>query len=134
MSDTIAAMLTSIRNAQQAGKKEVLIPASKLKFAIASVLEKEGFFEAVSKERADDHDKIKIVFKYYKVSNTKKIPAIKQIRMISKQGKRIYIKNKNIRNIKNNFGIAVVSTSKGVMTNADAKKSGLGGEYICEVW
>lgn len=134
MSDTIAAMLTSIRNAQQAGKKEVFIPASKLKFAIASVLEKEGFFEAVSKERVDDHDKIKIVFKYYKVSNTKKIPAIKQIRMISKQGKRIYIKNKNIRNIKNNFGIAVVSTSKGVMTNADAKKSGLGGEYICEVW
>lgn len=134
MSDTIAAMLTSIRNAQQAGKKEVLIPASKLKFAIASVLEKEGFFEAVSKERVDDHDKIKIVFKYYKVSNTKKIPAIKQIRMISKQGKRIYIKNKNIRNIKNNFGIAVVSTSKGVMTNAEAKKSGLGGEYICEVW
>ena len=68
----------------------MLIPASKLKFAIASVLEKEGFFESVSKEKINDHDKVKIVFKYYKVSNTKKIPAIKQIRMISKQGQRIY--------------------------------------------
>ena len=134
MSDTIAAMLTSIRNAQRAGKKEVLIPASKLKFAIAVVLEKEGFFESVSKEKVDEHDKVKIVFKYYKVSNTKKIPAIKQIKMISKQGQRIYIKNKDIRNVRNNFGIAVVSTSKGIMTNTEAKKSGLGGEYICEVW
>jgi small subunit ribosomal protein S8 len=134
MSDTIAAMLTSIRNAQRAGKKEVLIPASKLKLAIAEVLEKEGFFESVSKEMVTDFEKIKIVFKYYKVSNTKKIPAIKQIKMISKQGQRIYIKNKDIRNVKNNFGIAVVSTSKGIMTNAEAKKSGLGGEYICEVW
>jgi small subunit ribosomal protein S8 len=134
MSDTIAAMLTSIRNAQRAGNKEALIEASNLKFAIAKVLEKEGFIESASKEKINDHDKLKIVFKYYKVSNTKKVPAIKQIKMISRQGQRIYFKNKDIRSFKNNFGIAVLSTSKGIMTNIEAKKAGLGGEYICEVW
>jgi small subunit ribosomal protein S8 len=132
--DTIAAMLTSIRNAQRSGKREVLIPASNLKFAIAGVLKKEGFIESVSREKIDSHAKIRIVFKYHAVSNTRKVPGIKQIRMVSRQGQRIYVKNKDIRNFKNNFGVIVVSTSKGIMTNVEAKRAGLGGEYICEVW
>ncbi|PJA86877.1 MAG: 30S ribosomal protein S8 [Candidatus Moranbacteria bacterium CG_4_9_14_3_um_filter_42_9] len=134
MSDTIAEMLTSIRNAQRAGKKEVLIQASNLKFAIAKVLEKEGFTESVSREKINDYEKIKIGLKYYKISSTKKLPAIKEIRKVSQQGQRIYVKNKEIKDVRNKFGIAVVSTSKGIMTNAEAKKNGLGGEYICEVW
>lgn len=134
MADTIAEMLTGIKNAQQAGKKEVFIPASNLKFAIAKILEKEGFIGLVSREKINSHEKIKVTLKYYQVSNTKKIPAIRDIRKVSKQGQRIYIKNKDIRSVKNNFGIAVVSTSKGIMTQAAAKKNGLGGEYICEVW
>lgn len=108
--------------------------ASNLKFAIAEILKKEGFVSDVSREKENELDVIKVVLKYYRVSNTKKLPAIKQIRRISKEGQRIYIKKTEIRNVKNNFGIAVVSTSKGLMTNAEAKKNGLGGEYICEIW
>ena len=134
MLDPIAEMLTSIRNAQRAGKKAVIIHASNLKFAIAKILEKEGFVESVNKEKINNHEKITVGLKYYVVSNTKKIPAIKELKRISKQGQRIYLKNREIKNVKNNFGIAVVSTSKGIMTHAEAKKSGLGGEYICEVW
>ncbi|MFA6382870.1 MAG: 30S ribosomal protein S8 [Parcubacteria group bacterium] len=132
--DTIAEMLTRIRNAQGAGKKEVLIKASKLKLAIASILEKEGFIESVSEEEIDNLKNIKIGLKYYKISNTQKLPAIKQIKRVSKEGQRIYIQNKDIKNVKNKFGIAIISTSKGVMTGAEARKNGLGGEYICEVW
>jgi small subunit ribosomal protein S8 len=105
-----------------------------LKFAIAKILEKEGFVESASKEKTGNHEKIKIALKYYRVSNTKKDPAIKDVKRISKQGQRIYVKSKEIRNVKNNFGVAIVSTSKGIMTHAEAKKNGLGGEYICEVW
>jgi len=132
--DAVAEMLTNIRNAQRAGKKEVSIRTSNLKFAIAKILEKEGFVEAVSKESIDKQEKIKIGLRYFKVSNTRKNPAIKEIRRISKQGQRIYAKNKEIKNVKNNFGISIISTSKGVMTGREAKKIGLGGEYICEVW
>lgn len=132
--DTIAEMLTRIRNAQKAGKKEARISASKLKLAIAKILEKEGFVESVSEEVADNFKNIKIVLKYYKISNTQKDPAIKGINRISKEGQRIYIGNKEIRNVKNRYGMAIISTSKGVMTGEEAKKNGLGGEYICEVW
>lgn len=134
MTDTIAEMLTRVRNAQRAGKKEVRIGASKLKLAIAKILEKEGFVEAVSEETADNFKNIKIALKYYKISNTQKNPAIKEINRISKEGQRIYIGNKKIKNVKNRYGIAIISTSKGVMTGEEAKKNGLGGEYICEVW
>ena len=132
--DTIAEMLTRIRNAQKAGKKEARISASKLKLAIAKILEKEGFIESVSEETIDNFKNIKIVLKYYKISNTQKDPAIKEINKISKEGQRIYIGNKKIKNVKNRYGIAIISTSKGVMTGEEAKKNGLGGEYICEVW
>jgi len=132
--DTIAEMLTRIRNAQRAGKKEVLVKASKLKLAIANILEKEGFVESVSEEEVENLKNIKIGLKYYKISNTQKLPAIKQINRVSKDGQRIYVQNKDIKNVKNKFGIAIISTSKGVMTGAEARKNGLGGEYICEVW
>lgn len=134
MTDTIAEMLTRIRNAQRAGKKDVRISASKLKVAIAKILEKEGFVEAVTEDIVDNFKSIKIVLKYYKISNTQKDPAIKEINRISKEGQRIYIGNKKIKNVKNNYGIAIISTSKGVMTGEEARKNKLGGEYICEVW
>lgn len=132
--DTISEMLTRIRNAQKAGKKEVLVRASKLKLAIAKILAEEGFIESVAEESTDNSRNIKINLKYYKVSNTEKMPAIKEIKKVSKEGQRIYVRNKEIKNVKNKFGIAIISTSKGVMTGAEARKNGLGGEYICEVW
>ena len=132
--DPISDMLTRIRNAQQAGLKEVQFNASKLKLAIAQILEKEGFVESVSQEKNDEIDRIKIGLRYFQASKTQKIPAIKEIKRISKQGQRIYLKNKDIKSVKNKFGIAIVSTSKGVMTGEEARKNGLGGEHICEVY
>ena len=134
MLDPISEMLTKIRNAQMAGHKTVKISTSKLKMALAKILEKEGFIEAVAKEKQGDFDVLKITLKYYVISNTDKMPAIKGIRKISKEGQRIYVKSKNVRSVKNNYGMALISTSKGLMTDYVAKKTGLGGEYICEVW
>ena len=134
MTDTIAEMLTRIRNAQQAGKKDVLIRASKLKLAIAKILEQEGFVESVTEEAVENQKNIKIGLKYYRISNTQKNPAIKAINRVSREGQRIYVQQKDIRTVKNKYGISIISTSKGVMTGAEARKNGLGGEYICEVW
>lgn len=132
--DTISDMLTRIRNAQKAGLKEVQFNVSKLKLAISKILEKEGFVNSVLREKSDKIDLIKVGLKYFQASKTLKIPAIKEIKRVSKQGQRIYVKNKDIKGVKNRHGIAIVSTSKGVMTGEEARKNGLGGEYICEVW
>lgn len=134
MLDPIAEMLTRIRNAQKAGHKDVVFCASKLKLAIVKILEKEGFVAAVSKEKGEAIESVKVELKYHRVSNTKKLPAIKEIRRVSKEGQRIYVKSKDIRSVKNNFGISIISTPKGVMTGFEAKKQGLGGEVVCEVW
>jgi small subunit ribosomal protein S8 len=127
-------MLTRIRNAQRAGHKEVLIPASKLKLAIAKILEKEGFIEKVEKEKTGNIEKLRIGLRYVQVSPTRKDPAIREIKRVSREGQRIYVKKQDIRKVKNGYGIAVVSTSRGVMTGKDAYRQGLGGECICEVW
>ena len=134
MIDPISEMLTKIRNAQKAGHQEVLVRPSKMKWAIAQILKEEGFVEDAFREKIDDTEKIRIKLKYYRVSPTQKNPAIGEIRKMSKQGKRIYVKNKDIKSVKNNYGLAIFSTSKGLMSGAEAKKAGLGGEYICEVW
>lgn len=134
MLDPISEMLTKIRNAQMSRQANVFVGASKLKMALAGILEKEGFILSANKEKQNDFDMIKMDLKYHIISNTNKIPAIKGIRRISKEGQRIYVKNKNVKNVKNNYGIAIISTSKGLMTDYEAKKAGLGGEYICEVW
>jgi len=116
-----------------AGQSEVIIRPSKLKFALAKILEKEGFVKSVAAAK-NDADVIRITLRYHQISNTKKIPAIRGLRKISRSGQRIYIKSKDIRNVKNKFGTAIISTSKGMMTGEESKQIGLGGEYICEVW
>jgi small subunit ribosomal protein S8 len=133
--DTIAEMLTKIRNAQKAGHAEVWIKFSKLKLALAKILEKEGFVEFVSEDKDENNfKKIKLGLKYYRVTDTKKIPAIRDIQRVSKEGRRVYIKGKEIRKVKEGFGLAIISTSKGIMTGEESRKAGLGGEYICKVW
>ena len=134
MLDPIAEMLARIKNAQRAGKKDVLIKVSNLKLAIAKILEKENFVGKVIKEKIDSFEDIRIGLKYHSISNTKKIPAIQDIKRVSKEGQRIYTRNKDIQVVRNRFGIAIISTSKGVMTGDEARKNGLGGEYICQVW
>lgn len=134
MLDPISDMLTRIRNAQRAGHKEAIIPFSKLKLAIAKILEDNGFVESAVKEKGEKFPLLKVVLKYEKVSNTERVPAISEIRRISKLGQRRYVKKAEISRVKNGYGIAVISTSKGLMTNDEARRKGLGGEVLCEVW
>lgn len=134
MLDPISDMLTRIRNAQRAGHKEAIIPFSKLKLAIAKILEENNFIELATKEKGEKFPELKVVLKYEKISNTERVPAISEIKRISKLGQRKYVKKTEIRRVKNGYGIAVISTSKGLMTNDEARRKGLGGEVLCEVW
>jgi small subunit ribosomal protein S8 len=135
MLDPIADMLTRIRNAQAAGHASVSVRASKLKYTIAQILEREGFVARVEKGAAEgEHEMVTVWLKYVQISLTKKAPAIREITRVSKQGCRIYVKKGEIKKVKNGYGIAIVSTSKGIMTGRDAYRQGLGGEYICKVW
>lgn len=137
MIDSISDMLTRIRNASAVGHAVVVVPMSKLKFAIAEVLVKEGFIEKAEKsvdEKNQKHENILITLKYDQISSTVKKPVIEGIRQISKQGQRAYIKRSDIHKVRNGFGISIISTSQGVMSGKDARKKGLGGELICELW
>ena len=136
MTDPIGDMLTRIRNAQAVKKSEVVLPMSKIKFAIAQILEKEGMLSKVEIEEGgvgnknDKFKKIKLVLKYKKSGKS----FISSIKRISKPGLRIYVKKDELPRVLNNFGIAIISTPKGVMTNKVARKKGLGGEVLCEVY
>lgn len=134
--DQIANMLTSIRNAQRAGHESVTVPSSRLKCAIARILERKGFVEKVTEvsSESEKHPSLLIGLKYHRVSPTELDPAIREIRRVSRSGQRRYVRREDIRKVKNGFGLSIVSTSKGVMTGTEAYHSGLGGEYICEVW
>ena len=134
MLDPIADMLTRIRNAQAAGHTAVAMRASKLKYTIAQILEREGFIGHIEKETDGIHETLRMRLKYTVVSPTKKVPAIQEVTRVSKQGCRIYVKKNEIKKVKNGYGIAIVSTSEGVMTGAEAYRRGLGGEYICRLW
>jgi small subunit ribosomal protein S8 len=134
MLDPIADMLTRIRNAQRAGHKTVSIPGSKVKLAILRVLEARGFVGAITKEADGPKETLVVALKYSEKAPLQLEPAIRELRRISKEGNRVYAKKGEVKKVKNGYGIAVVSTSKGVMTGEDAYRRGLGGEYICEVW
>ena len=129
MTDPIADMLTRIRNALMVGKEEVEIPGSKLKKEIARILKEEGFIEDYRVEENPVQDKIIIKLKYYKGES-----VIRGLRRVSKSGRRVYVSKDELPNVLGGLGIAIISTSRGVMTNKQAKKLGIGGEYICDVW
>jgi len=127
MSDPIADMLTRVRNAQSAAKVDVLMPSSKLKLAIAKVLLDEGYISSFS---ADDATKptLTITLKYYEGR-----PVIDELKRVSRPGLRIYKGKDDIPTILNGLGIAIVSTSAGVMTDRQARATGRGGEILCTV-
>jgi small subunit ribosomal protein S8 len=127
--DTIGDFLTKIRNAQATFKESVEVPYSKMKFEIAKILKKENFIEEVIKKRAGGKTIIKIILKY-----NEKRPAISGLKRISKPSRRIYCSYKELRPVKQGSGISIISTSKGVMTNKEARRKKLGGELICEVF
>jgi len=128
MSDPIADMLTRIRNAQLAKKQIVKMPSSRIKLAIADVLKDEGYIENYSTKKHENKSELEIALKYYSGS-----PVIDDIKRISKPGLRIYKSSNNLPNVMNGLGIAIISTSKGVMTGRKARAAGIGGELLCVV-
>jgi small subunit ribosomal protein S8 len=131
--DPISDMLTRIRNANLARHERVRIPASRLKRTIADVLKSEGYVSDVQVESADQttpQDTLTLVLKY----GRDRVPAIEGIRRVSRPGRRIYVRAQEIPKIKSGLGIAVLSTSRGIMSDRQARKAGVGGELLCEVW
>ena len=127
MSDTIADLLTRIRNAQRASKPSVSIPYSKMKLSICDVLKNEGYIES-SEIKGDTKKTLDVFLKYYEGK-----PVIENIRRISKPGLRIFKSSNEIPTVKNGLGICIVSTSQGVMTDKQAREKNCGGEIICFV-
>ena len=129
MSDPISDMLTRIRNAQMAQKASVAMPSSKLKAAIAQVLQDEGYVDGFKIDQGQGGKAtLEIGLKYYSGR-----PVIEQIQRISRPGLRIYKGNSDIPKVMNGLGIAIVSTSKGLMTDRKARANGIGGEVLCVV-
>lgn len=139
MTDPIADMLTRIRNASAVKKTELVLPMSKIKKEIAEILEKNGWVEKVeivqgekgeAKKRSSQFNQLKIKLKYDQANN----PLIRSISRTSKPGLRIYAKKGELPKVLNGLGMAIISTSSGLMTNREAEKKGVGGEIICEVY
>ncbi len=130
MTDPIADMLTRIRNANMVKLQKVDIPSSNVKVNIAQVLKQEGYIKNY-KVIADNRQGIlRIYLKFI----DEKDPVINEIKRISKPGSRSYVNSESIPTVKNSLGIAILSTSKGIMTDAAARQAGIGGELICTVW
>ena len=128
MSDPIADMLTRIRNAQMVQKVSVVMPASKLKTAIAEVLKAEGYIDGYAIEGEATKPQLKIGLKYYSGK-----PVIEHIERVSRPGLRVYKGRHDIPNVMNGLGVAIVTTPKGVMTDRKARQAGIGGEVLCYV-
>jgi small subunit ribosomal protein S8 len=132
MSDPIADMLIRIRNAQLVGHAEVAMPASKMKAAIAQVLKDEGYIEDFAlRDKAGDHatrKELAIALKYYAGR-----PVIERLERVSKPGLRVYRGRDDLPRVLNGLGVAIVSTSRGVMTDRKARADGVGGEVLCIV-
>ena len=128
MSDPIADMLTRIRNGQSAGKKNVKLPSSKLKIAIVKVLKDEGYITDFKTETTEGHAEMHIELKYFQG-----VPVIEKVKRVSRPGLRIYKSKDELPKVLAGLGIAIVSTSNGVMTDRAARAIGHGGEVICTV-
>ena len=129
MSDPISDMLTRIRNAQMAEKTSVIMPSSKLKVAIAEVLKNEGYVDGFNVIKGEGGKAtLEIALKYYSGQ-----PVIEKIQRVSRPGLRVYKGSEDIPKVMNGLGIAIVSTSKGLMTDRKARANGIGGEVLCVV-
>ena len=134
MTDPIADMLTRIRNAHSVSKTEVVVPFSQMKLEIATILKQEGFIKSVAtREAGSDGNRFDEIIIGLKYANSKE-PAITSLKRISKPGERVYATKDQLPRVLNNLGIAIISTSHGLMTNKQARKSVLGGEIICEIY
>ena len=129
--DAISDMLTRVRNANMVRHQIVQIPNTKMTLAIANIIKEEGYISDFEEFEENDQKFLLLCLKY---QGQKRQPIITSIKRISKPGLRIYVSNKNLPKVLGNLGIAILSTSKGVMTNHRAKTLGIGGEVICYIW
>jgi small subunit ribosomal protein S8 len=130
MTDPIADMLARIRNAGQARHKEVAMPASQLKLAVARALSEAGFVGTVRTEERDGKPAIVVAVRYDRDGD----PLIDGLRRVSRPGRRVYVGAGEIPRVRNGLGMAVLSTSRGVLSDKAAREAAVGGELLCEVW
>jgi len=129
--DKIADLLSSIKNAYRAGKKQIVVPWSKLGFAVVKTLVKEGYLAGARKEEKKGDPRLKMALD---LSYSRGKPALMDVKRISKPGRRVYVQAKELPSHERRLGIIILSTPQGVMTGKEAIKKNLGGELICRVW
>lgn len=129
ISDPIGDMITRIRNAQMRGKAVVTTPASKLRVGVLEVLIKEGYIRSFSEIQVGNHSELSIELKY-----SEGTPVIEKITRVSKPGRRVYSSVKDLPLVRNGLGISILSTPKGVMSDATARVENVGGEILCQVY
>ncbi|WP_108482926.1 30S ribosomal protein S8 [Oceaniglobus ichthyenteri] len=130
MNDPIGDMLTRIRNSQMRGKSTVLTPASKLRAWVLDVLADEGYIRGYEKATGKDgHPALEISLKYYEGT-----PVIREIKRVSTPGRRVYMGAENLPSVRQGLGVSIVSTSRGVMSDANARSANIGGEVLCTVF
>jgi len=130
MVDPITDLLNRIRNAGMAQHADTRIPHSNMKAKIVEIMQQSGFIEGFSEEIVDGHKKLVVQLRYIDDSRT----AINKMKRISKPGRRWYCNANDIPQVKSGLGVAILSTSKGIMTDRDARRMNVGGEVICEIW
>lgn len=130
VTDTIADALTRLRNALRAKRSVVVIPKSKMVLRLVSILKQEGFVEDFITKRSGIHEEIHIALKY----DAEDKPVISDLTRVSKPGRRVYCATDEIPEVMGGLGVAILSTSKGVMTSRDARKQGVGGELLCTIY
>ncbi|NJN75328.1 MAG: 30S ribosomal protein S8 [Synechococcaceae cyanobacterium RL_1_2] len=129
--DTISDMLTRIRNACLVGHESTRVPSTKMTRSIAEVLKSEGFIESFEEIEESPRTFLVVTLKY---KGRSRDPIITTLKRVSKPGLRVYSRNKDIPRVLGGIGIAIISTSKGIMTDREARKQGVGGEILCYVW
>jgi small subunit ribosomal protein S8 len=130
MTDPIADMLTRIRNAQRAGHTTVAMPRSRLKLSLAHVLKREGFLEGFVDDASGALGSLKLFLKY----DAQNRGVIRGIERVSRPGRRVYAGRDDIPRVRNGLGVTILTTPKGVLSDAQARAAGVGGEIICQVW
>ena len=128
LSDPLGDMLTRIRNGQTANKSAIKSPASKLRVSVLEVLQREGYIRGYERE-ADGHQELSIALKYHNG-----VPVIRELKRVSKPGRRVYSGFKELPRVYNGLGIAIVSTPRGVLSDSEARDAHLGGEVLCTVF
>ncbi len=129
VNDPIGDMLTRIRNALMVRKKKVVIPSSKLKVALAELLKDEGFIDDFRVEKRSPQDVIIVSLRYCEGES-----VIRGLRRVSKPGRHLYVKSKEMPRVMDGLGMAVISTSQGIKSDRECRRLGIGGEILCEIW